>query len=253
MWKTSGQEPTCQNKPSKCSVEHLPTNSVVGWRKRSTIFLFIPCWLGWFGMRWPLFGIFLLYVHALLLSSLNSGSIVISHPKALSHCNRPSKPLCGQSESFAIILFFAKNFQWFAWWVKRALGDVAPSITVNNRCPSSITSSLTQVSTHHYISWCPLLIGIIKVNTNGYFSNWHTPGVLGVSSVMTKEIPFFILLNRLVQNWLSRQKFSLLGRATWLLPFFVGQTLLGSISIRTLPMLFFGFFSLPKCRGIFRI
>lgn len=54
----------------------------------------------------------------------------------------------------------------FVWQVKKALKDVAPTLVDISRYPRSVTFPPARTPPRHHISWSPLLINTIKVNTD---------------------------------------------------------------------------------------
>lgn len=108
------------------------------------------------------------------------------------------------------------------------LGDIAQTIANIRRCPSGVTSPPAWVSPHHHISSCPPLVNSIMVNTNESFFSGHTHWGIGEIFYDDQGNPVFHFGKRLMQNRLSKQKSLQLGRASLLLSFLDGPTLLVS-------------------------
>lgn len=67
----------------------------------------------------------------------------------------------------------------YSLWVKRELGEAAPSIDDINRFPSIATSPPHQAPTQHNATWKPPPSGSIKVNIDGSFSRTSNHAGIG--------------------------------------------------------------------------
>lgn len=133
--------------------------------KISGIFSFIARKLTQSGIRWLLSRIFTSCVLSLLwgCSSISFMRVSLLYKSWLDEWL--STPSCGQFGMLKIVLFSVRKLEYaclelfrhyFAWWMKGALEDAAPTIADISKCLSCVSLPFHQISPQLHISWTPL-------------------------------------------------------------------------------------------------